>query len=242
MSIDLSYISDLIGLISVTLSIATIPIVFINYLNLFNNEVRLILSREIKKFFLTLLATIIIISCKIIFGCTLLPGIISTPPIFREFMTTALSLLLLAYNVELAYIFIKNNFIKPIIDHVPPLIIYPMTTFLFFQYIVNYTEDYYIIINNILNVSSFFFLLTLVWVVYRLKKYLKIEKMIVEPIDILKPTILFVLATYISSLTILISLHDILVAKAFFMISLIKFTLSLIYLDKSISWIFSFKK
>jgi len=239
MTIDFSYIDTFVRLSFVTLSIATIPLVFFNYLTLFNDEIKSILSREIKKFFLTLLATTFVISCKVVFGCTLLPGVIDTPDIFREFMTAVLSLLLYTYNLGLAYILIKNN-LRPIPDRIPPLIIYPITIFLFLEYILNSIVNYRLV-DDILNISSFFFLLILVWVLYRLKMYLKIEKMIVEPIDVSKPTILFVIGTYISSLAILISLHDIIVAKAFFVISMFKFALSLLYIDRSINWIISSK-
>ncbi|HIP58396.1 MAG TPA: hypothetical protein EYH00_03730 [Archaeoglobus profundus] len=92
-----------------------------------------------------------------------------------------------------------------------------------------------------MNISPLFFLLILIWVLYRLKMYLKIEKMIIEPINVSKPTIIFVVGTYISSLAILISLYDITVAKAFFIIAMFKFALSLLYFDRSINWIFSSK-
>ena len=239
MTVDFGYI---IKSFYVTLSLATIPLVFFNYLILFNDEIKLILSREVKKFFLTLLATTLIISHKVIFGCTLLPGIISTPDIFREFLTAALSLLLFIYNLGLAYILIKNKN-NPRFNpaRIPPLIIYPMIFFLFLEYILNHIIKNNRLIDDIVNISSLFFLLILIWVLYRLKMYLKIEKMIIEPIDVSKPTIIFVVGTYISSLAILISLYDITVAKAFFIISMFKFALSLLYFDRSINWIFSSK-
>ena len=67
--------------------------------------------------------------------------------------------------------------------------------------------------------------------------YLRVISIIVEPVDVLKPTIWFVAGSYISAIAVIISLHSLIVAKAMFIIAMVKFGISMILFDRRIAWV-----
>jgi hypothetical protein len=214
---------------------ATIPFAILNYSMLLNDHARNYLSNEVKKFFIVLVVTILIISFKVLFGCTLLPGIIDTPRVLKEFMTLILAVFICSYNVGLAYVLLQIQ-IKPVFDHrIMTLITSSVVFFLFFGYLNHYVARPEI--DELLNMLSILFIFTLVYTLYRTKMYLKVLSSIVDPIDVLKPTIWFVIGSYISAMAVIVSFHSMVIAKAMFILAMIKFSTSVATFDRRISWI-----
>jgi len=220
----------------IVLSLSTIPLALFNYAMTRDASINRYLHAQIRKFCVVLLATIVVISMKVIMGCTLLPGLLSTPYLLKEVMTLLLSILLFAYNVGLAY-FLFNTLSKPVIDcKFTALLSNTVLLFLFFSYLSEYLTTE---LDKILNLTAFLFISILVYSLYRLKLYLNVLKDIVEPIDVQKPTMLFVIGSYLSATAVIISLHSLIVAKIMFMISIIYIGASMLLFDRRIRWIAS---
>jgi len=174
---------EIVNSIILVVSVWTIPLSLIN-LGFINDDVRIFLSYKVGKFFYALLAMLSIITLKVIFGSTLLNGIIHSSDMVRRLLTLALSLYFFAYNVGLFLTLISSRLKPRCSTEIRDLVLSSLVLYLFFKE-VNYLSYY-------VDFISYFFLFWLVYILFRLNVYLKVSRHVVDPIDVLKPTKLFI--------------------------------------------------
>ena len=217
MMIDL--LVKLLSAITIVLSLMNVTMV--------NEDSKLFLSYNVKKFFYALVIMLYIITLKVLFGCTLLKGLINTPEIVRHFLTFLLCLYFCIYNVIFFYIMVKNGF-RPKCDRiVREFILGSIVAYLFFKegFDISVYVDY----------VAYLFVVWILIVIVRLDKYSKVFKYLVEPEDVTKPTRLFILCPYLTSVACLIP--EISIAKSMFLLAMVKALASLVSFDRSIKWV-----
>jgi len=219
-------IIDLIRIFIIALSVATIPVAILNYSMLFGKDAKHFLRYRVKEFLYALVTLITILSLKVLLGCTLLTGIIHSPQIVREFLTLVLIAYFFCYNVVLLVMLVKQRF-KPLIGvNVRDLILYTMVIYVFFDKVdVSFFVDY----------ISYVFIVSLVYTLLRLDMYLKVVDKLIEPIDVLKPTRIYIICSYLTAIACLVS--DQSIAKSIFLVAMIKAIASIMYFDYQIRWV-----
>jgi len=217
---------EIIGILIIALSVATIPVVILNYSMLFSKDAKHFLRYRVKEFLYALITLITILSLKVLFGCTLLTGIIHSPQIVREFLTLVLIAYFFCYNVVLLVMLVKQRF-KPLIGvNVRDIVIYTMVLYVFFDKVdISFFVDY----------ISYAFIISLAYTLLRLDMYLKVVDKLIEPIDVLKPTRIYIMCSYLTAIACLVSDQGI--AKSIFLVAMIKAIVSLLYFDYQIRWV-----
>ena len=192
------------------ISIATVVLSILNYTMLLNKDVGMFLNYRIKEFLYALIIMVLIISLKVIFGSLLLYGIIHSPRTVRLFITLALSTYFLMYNSGLFVMLLKQGF-RPVFNaEVQNVLIYTMVFYLFFDKVS---------ISEYVDALSYVFLIFLMYTLLRTDAYLKILNMLVEPVNVVKPTKLYVLCSYLTAIACLI--NDLDVARSIFLLAII---------------------
>jgi hypothetical protein len=224
-------ITDIIRVLIIALSVATIPVAILNYSMLFGKDAKHFLRYRVRKFLYALITLIAILSLKVSLGSTLLTGIIPSPQVVREFLTLALVAYFFCYNVVLLVMLVKQRF-KPLIGvNVRDLILYTMVIYVFFDKV-----DISFFVDHI----SYIFMVSIVYTLFRLDMYLKIVDKLIEPIDVLKPTRIYIIGSYLTAIACLVS--DQSIAKSMFLIAMIKAIASILYFDYQIRWVEKYTK
>ena len=221
---------EAIGLTTLILSAITIPMSILNYSMLLNEEVRVILEYKVKPFFWSLIVLVLIISLKVIFGCTLLTGIVHSPLVVRYSLTLALTAYFFAYNLGLLIILIENR-IRPVANsNVRDMIALGMLLYVFFDKVhIGQYVDY----------MSYAFLLFLIYIIARLNLYLKFMDKLVEPVDVTNPTKLYIICSYITAIACVVP--DINIARSLFFLAMLKAIIAFIRFDKETIWLSKYK-
>jgi len=221
---------EAIGLTTLILSAITIPMSILNYSMLLNKEVRVILEYKVKPFFWSLIVLVLIISLKVIFGCTLLTGIVHSPLVVRYSLTLALTAYFFAYNLGLLIILIKDR-IRPVANsNVRDMIALGMLLYVFFDKVhIGQYVDY----------MSYAFLLFLIYIIARLNLYLKFMDKLVEPVDVTNPTKLYIICSYITAIACVVP--DINIARSLFFLAMLKAIIAFIRFDKETIWLSKYK-
>jgi len=222
---------ETIRMIVIVLSALTIPISILNYSILLSGDhVRMFLGNKVKEFLGCLVAIFVIISLKVIFGCTLLNGIIHTQPIVRHILTLALTIYFFIYNIGLLTIFLKHD-LKPVLGvEIRDIVALGMLLYLFFDKIhIGYYMDH----------LSRVFLVFLVYTLFRMRIYLKVSNMLFEPINVIPATKFYLICSYLTAIACITPNMD--VAKSIFFLATIKAIISLILFDREIRWLNKYK-
>ncbi len=220
MSIEIiDLLTKIFSAITIVFSLANVTMV--------NEESKLYLSYNVKKFLYALIIMLYIITLKVVFGCTLLKGLINSPEIVRHSLTLLLSLYFFIYNVGFFYVMVKNGFRPKCDSIIRDFVLGSIVAYLFFKEAID--------LSPYVDYVAYLFVIWIIILIVRLDKYNKVLRNLIEPQDVNKPTRWFILCSYLTSIACIIP--NIAIAKSMFLLAMIKALVALVSSDKSIRWI-----
>jgi hypothetical protein len=205
------------------MSALTAVLAILNYSLLLGKGVDTLLNYKIRELFYILIVMLILFAIKAIFGCKLLTGIVDSSHTIKLLTTFAMSTYFFGYNLGLMVMLITQGFRPIITREVMNFVLYTMVLYLFVDKVS---------LSSYVDIMSYVFIITLIYVLFRIKIYLKILNLLIEPVDVIKPTQIFVISTYITAIACMIG--DLDIAKSLFLLAMAKAIISFIHFDVEI--------
>ncbi len=166
-----------------------------------------------------------------------MPGIIPAPFYVKAILTLTMAFILYIYNVGLLIILAKtglslgdNRSCRMI-----PLILGTMAILPFSDYLCNNVPIN--ILNSATNGAVLLYLPISLYTVKLAKIYKDVQNNLIEPIDVTGPTRLFVVATYLFALAIIVGLLNPIQGRTIVIVALLKCALSLVKFTRNVYWV-----
>lgn len=170
----------------------------------------------------------------------MLPGIIPAPFYIKALLTLAMAFILNIYNIGLLFVLAKtglslgdNRSCRMI-----PLILGTMAILPFSDYICKNIPMN--LLNSVTSGAVFLYLPVSLYTAKLAKIYRDVQSNLIEPIDVTGPTRLFVVATYLFALAIVVGLLNPIQGRTIVIVALLKCALSLVRFTRNVYWVRKF--
>ncbi|AEA46961.1 hypothetical protein [Archaeoglobus veneficus] len=212
----------IISLISLILS-------YLNYSTVCSrNEAKELLNWKVRETFYALTVLGIILALKVLFGCTLLEGLLNSPQLVKYTLTLAVDIYVFVFNTILLYTLFRAGYTPRYSEEATHLLFYTAVLWLVLEKVRISMLSTFLITLLALSIA-----VTLV----KIGKYTKAMNVIVEPADLTRSLKLFLVFTFLSSTAGIAYMVDVQVAESLFMLSIAAAILSIVSLGTALEGI-----